>query len=96
MKINKVIVNRDNYNTEINCTSRMSDTAILRQALENQSEEHTTLTKAVNELIEAIESKNTSTIRNTAFGLINNIGSGTIANILGSGALEIIERFAKK
>lgn len=92
MNINNINVNGNNYNNEINCT--MHDTDILRQALEHQSEEHTALTKTINELIDAIESKKHSTIRNTASEVICNIGSGTIANVLGSSALALIKNLA--
>ena len=92
MNINNISVNGNNYNNEINCI--MQDTDILRQALEHQSEEHTALTKAVNELIDAIESKKHSTIRNTASEMMSSIGSGTIANVLGSSALALIKHLA--
>lgn len=94
MNIYHVNVNGNNYNNEINYTPSMHDTDILRQAIEHQSEEHTALTKAVNELIEAIESKKHSAIRNTACEVISNIGSGTIAKVLGSSALELINHLA--
>lgn len=94
MNIYNLSVNGNNYNNEINYTPSKHDTDILRQALEHQSEEHTALTKAVNELIETIESKKHSAIRNTACKVISNIGSGTIANVLGGSALTLINHLA--
>lgn len=94
MKINKVISNGDTHIYEINQGVSKEELAWLRQTLERQSEEDRALKDALQDLISAIKTEKSGAAKTAAFRLLENIGAGTLANVLGGRALAVIQNIA--
>jgi len=94
MNINQIIVTGGkNTNNEFQIVSS-SDLTQLRETAAKQSEEQQALKRALEKLAEDIETKNTGAARRTASKLMEDIASGTAANVLSASVLNIIRGLA--
>lgn len=80
----------------VNEYNQTVDLAQLRQIIADKAGENQELMKALERLADAIEEGNTAAARKNASSIMESIGGGTLANVLGSGVLALIRSLAGK
>lgn len=80
----------------VNEYNQTVDLAQLRQIIADKAGENQELMKALERLADAMEEGNTAAAKKNASSIMESIGGGTLANVLGSGVLALIRSLAGK